>query len=145
MKPKPDLKKIAKADDKIATAADEMIKGPLWMIEQILRKHEQAVMEVMAEQQQEIRRLEDERDDLQARIEELEAAIKNHGIPVKTYAGGEAHYCTRETLLDAHAKQVENEEVSCNPDPRAPHGFCRGASHSAGRYVCECENWEPEK
>jgi DNA-binding transcriptional regulator GbsR (MarR family) len=62
MKPKPDLKKIAKADDKIATAADEMIKGPLWMIEQILRKHEQAVMEVMAEQQQEIRRLEDERD-----------------------------------------------------------------------------------
>jgi uncharacterized protein YlxW (UPF0749 family) len=97
MKPKPDLKKIAKADDKIATAlVTEMIKGPLWMIEQILHKHEQAVMEVMAEQQQEIRRLEDERDDLQARIEELEATIKSHGIPVKTFAGGEAHYCTKE-------------------------------------------------
>ena len=92
MKPKPARKKIAKADDTIATAADEMIKGPLWMIEQILRKHEQAVMEVMAEQQQEIRRMEDERDDLQARINELEATIKSHGIPVKTYAGGEAHY-----------------------------------------------------
>ena len=37
----------------------------------------------------------DERDALQARIEELEAVIKSHGIPVKTYAGGEAHYCTK--------------------------------------------------
>ena len=33
---------------------------------------------------------------LHARIAELEATIKNHGIPVKTYAGGEAHYCTKE-------------------------------------------------
>jgi septal ring factor EnvC (AmiA/AmiB activator) len=36
-------------------------------------------------------------DSLQAknqRINELEQIIKNHDIPVKTYAGGEAHYCT---------------------------------------------------
>ena len=33
---------------------------------------------------------------LHFRIEELEAVIKSHGIPVKTYAGGEAHYCTKE-------------------------------------------------
>jgi len=31
-----------------------------------------------------------------------------------------------------------------NDHPDAPHGFDRGASHSAGRYVCECEGWEPE-
>jgi len=34
-------------------------------------------------------------------------------------------------------------EVSCKTDPRAPHGFDRNASHSADRYVCECEGWEP--
>jgi chromosome segregation ATPase len=33
---------------------------------------------------------------LHFRIAELEAVIKSHGIPVKTYAGGEAHYCTNE-------------------------------------------------
>ena len=29
----------------------------------------------------------------QDRITELEQCIKSHGIPVKTYAGGVAHYC----------------------------------------------------
>ena len=27
------------------------------------------------------------------RINELEATIKSHGIPVKSFSGGEAHYC----------------------------------------------------
>lgn len=36
------------------------------------------------------------------------------------------------------------ESVECNPHPDAPHGFCRNASHSYGRYVCECEFWEPD-
>ena len=80
------------------------------------------------------------------RMGELEATIRSHGIPVKTFSGGEAHYCTaKETLLDAHAKQVESEDVPCNPHPRAPHGFDRDASHSAGRYVCTCEGWEPSE
>ena len=35
--------------------------------------------------------------------------------------------------------------VRCNEHPDAPHGFMRDASHSAGRYVCECESWEPPK
>ena len=36
---------------------------------------------------------------LMARVSELEAVIKSHGIPVKTATGGEAHYCTvAETL-----------------------------------------------
>jgi hypothetical protein len=36
-------------------------------------------------------------------------------------------------------------EVPCKTDPRAPHGFDRNASHSADRYVCECEGWEPPR
>ena len=35
--------------------------------------------------------------------------------------------------------------IRCNEHPDAPHGFMRDASHSAGRYVCECEFWEPPK
>lgn len=41
------------------------------------------------------------------------------------------------------AHPAPSQEPSCNPDPRAPHGFCRNTSHSEGRYVCECEFWEP--
>ena len=36
-------------------------------------------------------------------------------------------------------------EVPCKTDPRAPHGFDRNASHSADRYVCECEGWDATK
>ena len=36
-------------------------------------------------------------------------------------------------------------EVPCKTHPDAPHGFDRNASHSADRYVCECESWEPSK
>ena len=35
-------------------------------------------------------------------------------------------------------------EPKCSDHPDAPHGFDRNASHSAGRYVCECEGWEPD-
>ena len=35
------------------------------------------------------------------------------------------------------------QEPRCNPHPKAPHGFDRNASHSAHRYVCDCESWEP--
>jgi len=34
-------------------------------------------------------------------------------------------------------------EMTCSTHPDAPHGFLRIASHTAGRYVCECEGWEP--
>ena len=33
--------------------------------------------------------------------------------------------------------------IRCNEHPDAPHGFLRDASHNEGRYVCECEFWEP--
>ena len=35
------------------------------------------------------------------------------------------------------------EDKPCSQHPDAPHGFDRNASHNAGRYVCECEGWEP--
>jgi hypothetical protein len=45
-----------------------------------------------------------------------------------------------------HASDISQERVDetpkCKDDPRAPHGFDRNASHSADRYVCECEGWE---
>jgi len=37
------------------------------------------------------------------------------------------------------------KNVLCKEHPDAPHGFMRDASHSAGRYVCECEFWKPPK
>ena len=41
--------------------------------------------------------------------------------------------------------RIENtQEVSCKDHPDAPHGFDRNSSHALGRYVCECEGWEPE-
>lgn len=35
-----------------------------------------------------------------------------------------------------------DEEVPCKDHPLAPHEFMRDASHSEGRYVCECHYWE---
>lgn len=41
-------------------------------------------------------------------------------------------------------RQVGDDHYRCHPDPRAPHGFNRNASHSEGRYVCDCEGWESD-
>ena len=43
------------------------------------------------------------------------------------------------------SKSQPAQEPKCSEHPDAPHGFCRDASHSAGRYVCECEGWEAEQ
>jgi len=40
---------------------------------------------------------------------------------------------------------MDDTDTNCKTHPDAPHGFMRDASHSAGRYVCECESWEPPK
>lgn len=42
-------------------------------------------------------------------------------------------------------KETNQKEVPCKTHPDAPHGFLRNASHNEGRYVCECEHWEPEE
>jgi hypothetical protein len=33
--------------------------------------------------------------------------------------------------------------MKCKTHPDAPHGFDRNGSHSADRYVCMCEHWNP--
>ena len=61
-----------------------------------------------------------------------ETAKYRHEPWVKTYCGGKPNYTT-----------PEDETPPCKTHPDAPHGFDRNASHSADRYVCECEGWEP--
>lgn len=36
-----------------------------------------------------------------------------------------------------------DDDTACKTHPDAPHGFNRTASHTQGRYVCDCEWWEP--
>jgi len=50
-------------------------------------------------------------------------------------------YKSRDTL-STPLQQEAKDEPKCNPHPKAPHGFNRNASHSADRYVCECEGWD---
>ena len=46
-------------------------------------------------------------------------------------------------LEDYFDKCFAESKPKCNTHPKAPHGFNRNASHSADRYVCECEAWDP--
>ena len=46
-----------------------------------------------------------------------------------------------EAIVDVFPHASFEEE--CSPHPDAPHGFDRSASHSEGRYVCECQSWSP--
>ena len=54
-------------------------------------------------------------------------------------------------VFSAYDNAKDNEikpqpkEPQCKTHPDAPHGFCRDASHSEDRYVCECEFWEEPK
>lgn len=58
----------------------------------------------------------------------------------------------RSLANDVTARQVSLENVEepqpdangCSDHPDAPHGFNRSASLSAGRYVCDCEDWKPD-
>lgn len=45
---------------------------------------------------------------------------------------------TREKMDEWEAHQKPAEQ-GCSDDPEAQHGFNRTASHSLGRYVCDCE------
>ena len=76
MIPKPNMGNIAAAEDKTTAAVTEMLKGPMWMIEQILRKHETAVIEVMREQQEKIERLIKVSEDIAYHNQQLRDAIE---------------------------------------------------------------------
>ena len=60
--------------------------------------------------------------------------MMRQGVALLEYVAG---------ALPKSAEPVK-QESKCNPHPDAPHGFDRNASHSADRYVCECEGWEPD-
>ena len=77
-------------------------------------------------------------------------ALLNH------WEAGEYKNCTGDmaghirVLREAAAQPEWVEELrgntpDCKTHPDAPHGFDRNASHSADRYVCECEGWEPPR
>jgi hypothetical protein len=58
-------------------------------------------------------------------------------------------FLNREGFIEEHEIQNVIEtckealgQPACNPHPKAPHGFNRDASHSADRYVCDCEGWD---
>ncbi len=44
--------------------------------------------------------------------------------------------------LQEPAPEPESESA-CSTHPDAPHGFDRSRSIDEGRYVCECEGWQP--
>jgi len=79
-----------------------------------------------------------------AHTETLKLALEalEHGLvnttPVLNYDGriiGNAITAIKQAL-------DQREKPKCNPHPKAPHGFMRDASHTANRYVCECEGWD---
>lgn len=49
---------------------------------------------------------------------------------------------TIEMVQFAYDQGTQYQPPKCNPHPMAPHGFNRQASHSADRYVCDCEGWD---
>jgi hypothetical protein len=74
----------------------------------------------------------------------LEAKVEPPSFPTmlrKMWSGGEVQDWINKNWV-AQPKQEAKDEPKCNPHPKAPHGFNRNASHSADRYVCECEGWD---
>jgi len=48
-----------------------------------------------------------------------------------------------EMVQFAYDQGTQQPVIKCLTHSKAPHGFAREASHQAGRYVCECESWDP--
>jgi len=72
-------------------------------------------------------------------------SINRHKCPI-THGESVWHpYTLDDVLEDTNLNEPLPEEVPCKTHPDAPHGFNRNASHSEGRYVCDCEYWEPEE
>lgn len=75
----------------------------------------------------------------------LESQMKEYG-----------HLCAKSALMgfskrfSSGVAVVTTDEITnhgekpCSEHPDAPHGFDRNASHSAGHYVCDCYNWNPD-
>lgn len=84
---------------------------------------------------------------LQAHINVLRENLERINDEAKGIAMSYIHTQCKEALLKTPAQNLQEhnnkiKEVKCKTHPDAPHGFNRNESHSAGRYVCDCEFWE---
>jgi len=68
----------------------------------------------------------------------------------EVWIGGQFNWIKEDVpfwMLLPEPPELENldtqTEVPCKTHPDAPHSFMRSDSHEEGRYVCECEYWEP--
>jgi hypothetical protein len=82
-------------------------------------------------------------------LEALKDANALFNVEASSAAYKEAVTALRQAIKEAALKGLsqtsrEIEDIPCKDHPDAPHGFLRDESHSSGRYVCECEAWEPD-
>ena len=78
----------------------------------------------------------------------IDEAVPPEGECMRIQASGEAWFVKNGRYYRVIAKELAEpvkQEPKCSDHPDAPHGFNRTASHNAGRYVCECEGWEPDE
>ena len=77
---------------------------------------------------------------------ELRELLERHILSIETHLAitleGALGDSTAELRALLAAPPQASYKVPCKTNPDAPHGFCRNSSHTAGRYVCECEHWE---
>ena len=78
--------------------------------------------------------------------EALKMAIEALAKCKEAYLAGPNWQKVGYDILDKSQQACKDalETPECNTHPKAPHGFNRNASHSAGRYVCDCEGWQLE-
>lgn len=81
-------KNVENAPDKIKAGAEEMIKAPMWLIEQILLKHEKSVLEVMKE-------LHDENAGLKGECMMLADVLRDAFEVIKTVEGEDSDECDK--------------------------------------------------
>jgi hypothetical protein len=79
--------------------------------------------------------------DIDARGQAEAANLRKYPTLMPFSTAGEVFEIQYRAALSAAPLLVQPPD--CNQHPDAPHGFNRNASHNAGRYVCDCEGWEP--
>lgn len=78
-------------------------------------------------------------------IEAMKLALEALELHAEQYPHMQKGYTVDAITALRQALEQPEQESDCNPHPDAPHGFNRDASHSLGRYVCDCEGWEPKE
>ena len=65
------------------------------------------------------------------------------GLFIDMIAAQGPEFVAEMAAIEAQPVQSPPTEPACSDHPDAPHGFNRNASHTAHRYVCDCEGWTP--